>query len=125
MLLGAYTDCCLMISVWNTFFRKKLYLRRMKDLRAYILGLCDKKEGYVVEFKSAKGGFPGTFWDTYSSFANTAGGIIVLGIREKDNKFVPDGLTEEQDLQVQENLLGRRTQPPYRQHVPSQGAGCP
>jgi ATP-dependent DNA helicase RecG len=68
----------------------------MKDLRAYILGLCDKKEGYVVEFKSAKGGFPGTFWDTYSSFANTAGGIIVLGIREKDNKFVPDGLTEEQ-----------------------------
>ena len=72
------------------------YLRRMKDLRAYILGLCDKKEGYVVEFKSAKGGFPGTFWDTYSSFANTAGGIIVLGIREKDNKFVPDGLTDEQ-----------------------------
>ena len=68
----------------------------MKDFRAYILGLCGKKEGYVVEFKGAKGGFPGSFWDTYSSFANTAGGIIVLGITEKDNVFKMDGLTEDQ-----------------------------
>ena len=68
----------------------------MKDFRAYILGLCGKKEGYVVEFKGAKGGFPNSFWDTYSSFANTAGGIIVLGITEKDNVFKMDGLTEDQ-----------------------------
>ena len=67
----------------------------MKDFRKYILGLCGKKEGYVVEFKSAKGGFPGSFWETYSSFANTAGGIIVLGIKEKDKKFYLDGLTED------------------------------
>ena len=56
----------------------------MKDFRAYILGLCGKKEGYVVEFKGAKGGFPGSFWESYSAFANTAGGIIVLGIIQKD-----------------------------------------
>lgn len=68
----------------------------MKDYRAYILSLCGKKEGYVVEFKSAKGGFPGSVWDTYSSFANTAGGIIVLGIAEKDEKYFLDGLTEDQ-----------------------------
>ena len=35
-------------------------------------------------------------WETYSSFANTNGGIIVLGIKEKDNKFYPDELTSEQ-----------------------------
>ena len=68
----------------------------MKDYRAYILGLCGKKEGYEVEFKSAKGGFPGSFWETYSSFANTAGGIIVLGIAEKNEQFFLDGLTENQ-----------------------------
>ena len=67
----------------------------MKDFRTYILGLCGKKEGYEVEFKGAKGGFPGSFWETYSAFANTAGGIIVLGINEKNHRFRPDGLDED------------------------------
>lgn len=68
----------------------------MKNFRKYILDLCGKKEGYTVEFKSAKGGFPGSFWESYSSFANTAGGIIVLGVAEKNYRFKPDGLTEDQ-----------------------------
>lgn len=71
----------------------------MKNFREYILNLCNKKEGYEVEFKGAKGGFPNTFWDTYSSFANTAGGIIVLGIKEKNHRFYLDGLTQDQILQ--------------------------
>ena len=68
----------------------------MKNFRAYILDLCGKKEGYTIEFKGAKGGFPGSFWETYSAFANTAGGIIVLGVIEKNHRFKPDGLTEDQ-----------------------------
>lgn len=48
-----------------------------------------------MEFKSAAGGFPGSFWETYSAFGNTNGGIIVLGIKEKNHKFRPDKLTEE------------------------------
>ena len=67
----------------------------MKDFRTYILGLCGKKEGSEIEFKGAKGGFPGSFWETYSAFANTAGGIIVLGITEKNHRFKPDGFGED------------------------------
>ena len=62
------------------------------ELYSYIRSLCDKGENTEVEFKSAKGGFPGSLWETYSAFANTNGGIIILGIAEKDHKFFPDGL---------------------------------
>ena len=49
-----------------------------------------------MEFKSAAGGFPGNFWDTYSAFANTDGGTIVFGVQEKKGKFYLDNLSEEQ-----------------------------
>lgn len=54
------------------------------------------KENHEVEYKSAKGGFPASFWETFSAFANTNGGTIVLGVKEKDGVFTPDGLTKDQ-----------------------------
>jgi len=67
-----------------------------KDIQHTIDKLLQDKESGEVEFKSAAGGFPGTFWSTYSSFANTNGGAIILGVKEKDERFYLDGLTEEQ-----------------------------
>lgn len=54
------------------------------------------KENSEVEYKSAAGGFPKSkFWRSFSALANTNGGTIVLGVKEKGHKFIPDGLSEE------------------------------
>ena len=74
------------------------------DVKSYIHSLCRIGEGKEIEFKSAKGGFPASLWETYSAFANTDGGIIVLGISEKNGKFYPDGLTEDQATKYKKTL---------------------
>ena len=64
-------------------------------------------EGYEstdIEFKSAKGGFPGSLWETYSAFANTQGGVIVLGVKEKDGRFMIDNLSEDQVQRYKSDL---------------------
>ena len=56
------------------------------------------REGNRFEAKLAKGGFPKSLWETYSSFANTDGGLILLGIKEnRDHSFTIEGV-ENPDL---------------------------
>ena len=56
--------------------------------------LVAKRENAAVEFKRARGGVPADFWPSYSAFANTDGGTIILGIREKDGKREIEGLSD-------------------------------
>ncbi|MEE3448221.1 MAG: RNA-binding domain-containing protein [Bacteroidales bacterium] len=62
----------------------------MTDLQDFLT----QKEDYHLEAKSAKGGFPDSFWESYSAFANSDGGTILLGVEEDENGklFVSDGL---------------------------------
>ena len=48
------------------------------------------------EMKSARGRFPGSFWETYSAMANENGGIVFLGASEKESSIELHGLTQEQ-----------------------------
>jgi predicted HTH transcriptional regulator len=43
------------------------------------------REGNQLEAKAAQGGLPDTLWDSYSAFANTDGGCILLGVKEHDD----------------------------------------
>ena len=45
--------------------------RDQNEIREFLNDILTKKETEDLEFKHASGGFPGSFWDTYSSFANT------------------------------------------------------
>ncbi|WP_373248609.1 ATP-binding protein [Mediterraneibacter gnavus] len=51
------------------------------------------------EVKKANGGLPNSLWDTYSSFANCYGGVIILGVKEeKDGSWRTTGLKNEAKL---------------------------
>lgn len=64
----------------------------------------DVSENEELEFKGGKGGFPGSFWETYSAFANTNGGVCIIGLKERKGQLVSDNLTSVDVDQLQKDL---------------------
>ena len=57
------------------------------------------RENNRLEAKLATGGLPHSIWETYSAFANTYGGVILLGVEElPDHSLRIQGLLEPQEL---------------------------
>jgi len=56
-----------------------------------------------------RGRLPKEFWPTYSAFANTRGGMIVLGLKEKDRRFELHGV--EQADRLVEDLFNAANNP--------------
>ena len=47
---------------------------------------------------------PVSIWETYSSFANTNGGTIFLGVKEHRDSFTVEGLTDKQIIKYQKDF---------------------
>ena len=61
--------------------------------------LSDYQENNRIEAKRAQGGLPHSLWETYSAFANTLGGVILLGVAEgKDKSLYSVPLFDPQEL---------------------------
>ena len=73
-------------------------------MKENVLEELDLKENYERECKLAASGLPESIWETYSSFANTNGGTILLGIKEHRDSFTVEGLTEKQIIKYQKDF---------------------
>ena len=66
-------------------------------------GVASLAEGVRLECKLAQGRhgqgqLPRDFWPTYSAFANTQGGVVLLGVREHNGRFSVAGIPEPERL---------------------------
>ena len=61
--------------------------------------LSNYRENNRLEAKKAAGGLPNSLWETYSAFANTNGGVILLGVDELPDKSLKAvGITDPEKL---------------------------
>ena len=61
--------------------------------------ISEYMENNRIEAKTALGGFPESVWETYSAFANTMGGYILLGVSETpSHDFNAVGLPDPEKL---------------------------
>ena len=93
--------------------KKPIVLNNLEewDFTDYIDSLIQKEEAVDLEFKIAKDGLPNSLWDTYSSFANTDGGVIILGVKEYKQQFIIEGLTKEQISQYKKDFWNQINNP--------------
>ena len=62
---------------------KKMTASLQLDALLQRLSLSTTGETYNLEFKEASWSLPKDVWETYSAFANTSGGYIIFGVKEK------------------------------------------
>lgn len=90
---------------------KQEVIKTIEYLRKY------KTETDRIEVKTANGGFPKKCYDTFSSFSNKYGGMIIFGINEENN-FSTEGVYDVKDLQNQiSNLCTDSMEPAIRPEI--------
>lgn len=70
-----------------------------------------------VEIKAAVGGLPKNIVETLSAFANTSGGVLVLGLSEKNNFAVAEGFNAQSVADALTQACGQKMEPPVRASI--------
>lgn len=60
------------------------------NIAEYIKNVHEKN---TIELKESKNALPKEFWPTYSSFSNTNGGLVILGVKESQPNNIIQGVT--------------------------------
>jgi ATP-dependent DNA helicase RecG len=71
----------------------------------------------TVEVKSAAGGLPSTTAETISAFGNAAGGVLILGLSERDGFRPSDGFTASSIRDALARVCSHDLEPPVRSDV--------
>ena len=69
-------------------------LSTIKDFENWLINVHEKEN---IELKKSSD-FPTSFWETYSSFCNTSGGLIFLGVKESENQNVIVGINNSEKI---------------------------
>jgi predicted HTH transcriptional regulator len=67
-------------------------LNTLEDIE--LLSESEELECKLAAGRDGEGQLPEEFWPTYSAMANTDGGVVLLGVREKKGKFDLKGLSK-------------------------------
>lgn len=70
----------------------------IEEFDVILNNITNIKENHKIELKKATNSVPKSFWETYSSFSNTEGGVIIFGLKEGEEENIVTGVNNPENV---------------------------